>query len=91
MPGRGVDSPPGRELLGVITSHGPYRESYSPTRKSRGQSAEAIALPAEDASLSAQRMRTALSSPADAPALLQRTLPGVGAALVTVEGAATIP
>ena len=91
MPGRGVDSPPGRELLGVITSHGPFRESYSPTRKSRGQPAEAIAPPAADASLSAEGMRAALSYSADVPALLQRTLPGVGVALVTVEGAATIP
>ena len=30
MPRRGVRSPPGRELLGVITSHGPSRESYRP-------------------------------------------------------------
>ena len=36
MPGRGEDSPSGRELLGVITSHGPFRESYRPSRKSRG-------------------------------------------------------
>jgi hypothetical protein len=90
MPGRGVDSPPGRELLGVITSHGPFRESYTRSGKSRG-SAEAIAPPAADASLSAEGMRAAVSSPAGAPALLQRGLPGSCAALVAVESAATIP
>jgi hypothetical protein len=30
-PRRGVDSPPGQELLGVISSHGPSRESYRPS------------------------------------------------------------
>src|SRR5438128_8449086 len=40
-PRRGADSSPGQELLGVITSHGPFRESYSPSRKSRGWPAEA--------------------------------------------------
>src|SRR5713226_6061844 len=67
-PWRGVGSPPGHELLGVITSHGPSRESYSPSRKSRG-TAEAFSAPAADAALSAQRVRTALSSPAVTPAL----------------------
>ena len=90
VPRRGVDSPPGQELLGVITSHGPSRESYRPSRKSRG-SAEAIAPPAADAALSAERMRAALSSPAGAPALLQRRVPGGGAEMVAVEGAAKIP
>ena len=91
MPGRGVDSPPGRELLGVITSHGPSRESYTPSRKSRGWPAEAIGPPAANAYLSAERMRAALSSSASAPALLQRALPGGGAEMGAVEGAATIP
>ncbi len=85
-PRRGVDSPPGPELLGVITSHGPSRESYRPSRKSRG-SAEAFSTPAAHAVLSAERMRAALSSPAGAPALLQRALPGGGAEMVAVEGA----
>ena len=67
-----MDSPPGQELLGVITSHGPSRESYRPSRKSRGWPAEAIGPPAADAALSAERVRAALSSPAGAPALLQR-------------------
>ena len=86
-PRRGVDSPPGQELLGVITSHGPSRESYRPSRKSSG-AAEAIGPPAADAALSAERMRAALSSPAGAPALLQRRMPGGGAEMVAVEGAA---
>ena len=90
MPGRGEDSPSGRELLGVITSHGPFRESYSPSQKSRGGRAEAIGTPAADAALSAEGMRAALSSPAGAPALLQRALPGGRAEMVTVEGATTL-
>jgi hypothetical protein len=35
-------SPPWPELLGVIASHGPSRESYTPFRKSRGRPAEAF-------------------------------------------------
>src|SRR5580704_16236974 len=89
-PRRGVASPPGQELLGVITSHGPSRESYSPQQKSRGWPAEAKGPQAADAELSAERMRTALSSSASTPALLQRGLPGGGAEMVAVEGAATI-
>jgi len=89
-PRRGVGSPPGQELLGVITSHGPSRECYTPTRKSRGWPAEAIAPPAADASLSAERMRAALRSPAGAPALLQRRMPGSGAGMVALEGAGKI-
>src|SRR6266853_2067257 len=94
-PQRGVDSPPGQELLGVITSRGPSRESYSPSRKSRGWPAEAPGSGAAGCppvpALSAERLRAALSYPASAPALLQRALPGGGAAMVAVEGAATIP
>src|ERR1700734_3864032 len=88
-PQRGVDSSPGQELQGVITSHGPSRESYRPSRKSRG-SAEAFSPPAAHAVLSAEGMRAALSSPAGAPALLQRALPGGWAEMVTVEGATTL-
>src|ERR1035441_2455721 len=83
-PWRGVESPPGQELLGVITSHGPSRESYRSSRKSRG-SAEAIAPSAADAALSAERVRGALRSPAGAPALLQRRVPGSGAGMVAME------
>src|SRR5712692_7674643 len=90
-PRRGVDSPPGQELLGVITSHGPSRESYSPYRKSRGGPAEAIAPPAANPPVSAERLRAALSSPAGPAALLQRGLPPGGTAMGAVEGAATIP
>ena len=49
---------------------------------------EAIGPPAADAALSAERMRAALSSAAGAPALLQRRVPGGGAEMVAVEGAA---
>src|SRR5580700_7169300 len=90
-PRRGVQSPPGQELLGVITSHGPWRESYQRTRRAGGRAAEAIAPPPAEASLSTKGMRAALSSSASAPALLQRALPGGGAEVVAVEGAATIP
>ena len=85
-----MDSPPGQELLGVITSHGPSRESYRSSRKSRG-SAEAIAPPAADAALSAEGVRGALRSPAGSPALLQRRVPGSGAGMVALEGAGKIP
>src|ERR1035438_1188891 len=89
-PRRGVRSPAGQEPLGVVTSHGPYRESYQPGRKTTGRAA-AVRTPAADAALSAERLRGALSSSAGAPALLQRALPGGGAEVVAVEGAATIP
>ena len=85
-----MDSPPGQELLGVITSHGPSRESYRSSRKSRG-SAEAIAPSAADAVLSAERVRGALPSAAGAPALLQRRVPGSGAEMVALEGPGKIP
>src|ERR1019366_2869028 len=76
-PWRGGDSPPGQELLGVITSHGPSRESYRSSRKSRG-SAEAIAPSAADAAVSAEGVRGALSPTAGTPALLRRGMPGGG-------------
>src|ERR1700688_464506 len=91
VPWRGVCSSPGRELLGVITSRGPSRESYTPSRKSRGWPAEAIATSAADARLSAEGMRAAFSSPAGAPAVLQPALPGGGAAMVAVESTAALP
>ena len=86
-----MDSPPGQELLGVITSHGPSRECYTPTRKSRGWPADAIAPPAADAVLPAERVRGALPSAAGAPALLQRRMPESGAEMVALEGAGKIP
>jgi len=91
VPRRGAYSPPGPELLGVITSRGPSRESYTPSRKSRGWPAEAIAPSAADARLSAEGMRAAFSSVAGAPAVLQPALPGGGAAMVAVEGTAALP
>ncbi len=90
MPRRGLHSPPGQELLGVITSHGPSRESYRSFRKSSGWAAKAQGTAATAARLSAERMRAAFSSAASAPAVLQRALPGGGAQVVAVEGAATI-
>lgn len=89
-PRRGADSPPGQELLGVLTSHGPFRECYKSSRKST-ISAEAIGPSASEAAMSAQRVRAALSSAASAAALLQRVLPGSGPAMVAEEGAAKIP
>lgn len=73
-----------QEPMGVITSHGPSRESYGPSRKSRG-AAGAIALSAADAVLSAERMRTTLSSSAGTPALLRPSLPGSGSKMVAEE------
>ena len=89
-PGEDCESSPGQELLGVITSHGPFRESYRSSRKS-SRSAEAFGTPATDTAVSAQRLRPALSSPAGPPALLQRWLPAGGAEVVAMEGTATIP
>ena len=39
-PRRGVQSPPEQELLGAMTSLGPSRECYKPSRKSRGRPRE---------------------------------------------------
>ena len=88
-PRRGVPSPPGQELLGVITSHGPSRESYTSSRKARDPAA--VGPQTAAAPMSAQGMRGAISSPAGAPSLLQRGLPEGGAEMVAVEGATTIP
>ena len=88
-PGEECISPPGPELLGVITSHGLSRESYRPFPKSRG-SAEAIGSSAAEPAVFAERLRAAFSSPAGAPALLQCGLPEGGAAMVAVEGATTV-
>jgi len=44
-----------------------------------------------DPALSAERMRTALSSSSGEPTLLQRGVPEGGAAMVALEGAAAIP
>src|SRR5438552_15036460 len=92
-PRRGADPSPGQELLGVITSHGPFRESYSPSRKSRGRPAEATTSPAADTAVSAESVRAAFSSAARAPALLQRRVPERGAAMVAgaIGGGAKVP
>jgi hypothetical protein len=83
-------SPSGQELLGVITSHGPFRESYRSSRKSSGTAA-ANAVSTAEARLSAERVRAALPSPASGPTLLQQRVPGSGAKVVTMEGPTTIP
>ena len=75
----------------MITSHGPFRESYTPAEKSSGWPAEAPGMPAADAAVSAERVRAAFSSPASAPAVLQPELPAGSPEVVAVEGAAEIP
>src|SRR6185436_4115291 len=89
-PWRGVDSPPGQELLGVITSHGPYRESYSSAQKASGWATETIRASAANTPVSAKRMRAALSPPPGPTALLQQRVPGRGTGMVAVEGPAKI-
>src|ERR1035438_6239620 len=44
-PRRGVRSPPEQELLGAMTSLGPSRECYKPSRKSRGRTAKTVGAP----------------------------------------------
>ena len=87
MPRRGVGSPTGIELLGVITSHGPSRESYTSSRKSR-TAAEAVGAPTACTALSAQRLQAAFSSRKTEPALLQHRVQEGGTEMVSVEGAA---
>ena len=89
MPRRGVGSPPGQELLGVITSHGPSRESIRPSRKSSG-AARATSSPPEDEVLSAERMRPVFSAAAVESTLLQRGVPEGSPEMVEMEGAAEI-
>ena len=90
-PGGEVGPPPGQELLGAVTSHGPSRESYKQSRETRGRAAAAGSPPAQGPALSAEGMRAAFSSAASAAALLQSAVPGGGAGVVAVEGAATLP
>jgi len=87
-PGEERRSPPGQELLGVVTSHGPSRESYTPAQKASCWPAETQAAAA---AMSAQRLRAAFSPAAIVPALLRRGLPEGGTQVVAVEGAATLP
>jgi len=46
----------GAGLLGAITSHGPSRGFYKPSRKSRGRPAETAGVPAAVPAMNAQRM-----------------------------------
>ena len=89
-PGGEVGPPPGQELLGAVTSHGPSRESYKQTRETSGGAAAPGSPPAQGPTLSAQGMRAVFSSAASAAALLQSAVPGGGAGVVAVEGAAEI-
>jgi hypothetical protein len=91
VPRRGVGSPPGPELLGVVTSHEPSRESYTPAQKSSDSPAEVPGTAAAAAVLSAEGMRTAFPSATGATAVLQRAVPEGGAEVVAVEGAAEVP
>lgn len=84
-------SPPGQELLGVVTSHGPSRESYTPLRKSSDWQTKTPGPPAAAAAVSVERLRAAFSSAAGKPAVLQRALPPGGAEMVAVEGPAEVP
>lgn len=62
MPGEECDSPPGPELLGAVTSHGPFRECYNSSPKASG-AAEPHSPPAASTPLSTQGMRAALFIP----------------------------
>src|SRR5258705_14015733 len=61
---RRVQSPPGQELLGVITSHGPYRASYQVSQKAGGRPTTTSGLPVAHSPLSAEGMRATFSSQA---------------------------
>ena len=89
-PGGEVGPPPGQELLGAVTSHGPSRESYKQSRETSDQAASGSS-PAQGPVLSAEGMRAAFPSGTTAAALLQSAVPGGGAGVVAVEGAATLP
>lgn len=67
--------PTGRELLRVVISHRSSRARYKPFRKSRGW-ATASGPPPTNATLSAERVRAPLSSPAGTPPLVKRGPPG---------------
>ena len=56
-PRRGVHSPPEQELLGAMTSLGPSRECYKPSRKSRGRPAKTAGAPTAASTVSAESGR----------------------------------
>jgi hypothetical protein len=74
-----------------MTSLGPSRECYKPSRKSRGRPAQTAGAPSAVAAVSAQRMRAELSATTGAAALLQRAVPEGGTFVVAVEGAGELP
>ena len=87
-----MESSPEQELLGALTSHGPTRGLYTPAEPFRAlQRPEATGAPGANPPMSAERMRAALRSPAGAPALLQRRMPGSSAGMVALEGPGKIP
>jgi hypothetical protein len=73
-----------------MTSLGPSRECYKPSRKSRGRPAETADAPAAGRrpvpAVPAERMRATLSATTGATTLLQRTVPKGGTGVVAVEG-----
>jgi hypothetical protein len=90
-PRRGADSPAGHELLGVVSSHGPSRESCTSTRQSRRVRTPSSSAPDAAATVSAQMLRAAFSTPTSTPAVLQRGVPRRSAKVVAVEGPTTLP
>jgi len=89
-PGEDSHSSPGRELLGAFTSQGPSPESYQPSGEASGGRAKAFRAPTPAAAVFAQGMRAPVSAATCAPAVLQRGVPASGAAVVGVEGWATM-
>jgi hypothetical protein len=89
-PRRGVGPSPGQELLGVITSHGPIRESYTPIGKATGARVEPGGPPAARPVLFTERMRAALFPETCAAAVLQCAVSAGGTGLVSVEGPAEV-
>jgi len=75
----------------VITSHGPSRESCTPAQESSGWPAKASGTSAAELSVSAKRVRAALSTEAGIPALLQHGMPGGGTEMVAPESPGEIP
>jgi hypothetical protein len=91
VPRRGVRSPPGQELLGVATSHGPSRESYRSSRKSRGGTAEASGTPATARRCLLKGCEQRFHPRQARHPLLQRALSGGSAEMLAVEGTSAVP
>jgi len=63
-------SSPGQELLGVITSHGPCRESYQVNGEASGERLQKRRPPSAVPALSAEGVRKTIPSGAGPAALL---------------------